>query len=312
MNAKLIKLYANNCGFALCGIAKPTPLYSEKERFEKALMQNLHAKKEYLERDVEKRFNPKLLLENCKSVIVCGFNYYSGNTCKSFAHNIPINTITQEDKLKISRYAQIKDYHIFMKDKLEKLAADLQIQYGVFNYKTTVDSSSISEKVWARQSGIGYYGKNGIIQTSFGSFIFLGTLLIDREVDEYDDPNNNDCGNCCKCMSVCPTQAIIAPYSVDSNLCISHITLNKKETDFKSIAKYGWLIGCDACQESCPNNYNTTANTEAAALQAPYVENMYEILESLTPESFEHNFKDTTIYKFGYEGLIKRLGDFSS
>ena len=141
-----------------------------------------------------------------------------------------------------------------MKDKLDKLAQSLQEKYGVFHYKTTADSSVISEKAWAVQAGIGYYGKNGIIQTPLGSFIFLGTLLIDQEVDEYDTPNNNSCGNCTKCIDTCPTKAIVAPYYIDCNQCITHITLNKKETDFTRIAEYGWLIACDICQNVCLNN----------------------------------------------------------
>jgi len=308
--SRIVKQIAHNCGFALCGIAKPLPLTLEKERFSKALAQNFHAKKEYLERDIDKRFQPELLLEGCKSVIVCGFNYNMGtndDNRRGAAHYAPT---MHDDKFKISRYAQIKDYHIFMKEKLELLAQCLQEKCGDINYKTTADSSIISEKAYAVQAGIGYYGKNGIIQTPFGSFVFLGTLLIDKEADQYDTPNQNICGNCRKCISACPTQAIVAPYYVNCNQCISHITLNKKETDFTRIAKYGWLIACDVCQEVCPNNLHAPVNEEAIALRAAFSENKNEILENLTPKSFERYFKDTAIYQFKYEGLKNRVKAF--
>jgi epoxyqueuosine reductase len=294
-------------------MAKSQLLTSEKERFEKALAQNFHAKKEYLERDVEKRFHPELLLENCKTVVVCGFNYnMKGAVCgerKEVSGEREVSRYARNDgeKYKISQYVQIKDYHVFLKEKLEQLAQGLKEKYGDFNYKTTVDSSAISEKAWAVQAGVGYYGKNGIIQTAFGSFVFLGILLIDKEVDEYDEPNKKTCGNCGKCMAVCPTQAIVAPYCVDSNQCISNINLNKNETDFSSIAKYGWLVGCDVCQEVCPNNLNVPVNEGAIALRALFLENKNEILETLTPESFERYFKETAIYKLKYEGLRRRL-----
>ncbi|MCL2290169.1 MAG: tRNA epoxyqueuosine(34) reductase QueG [Bacteroidetes bacterium] len=320
IQSEIIKQIAHNCGFSLCGIAKSEPLTIEKERFEKALAQNFHAKKPYLERDIDKRFHPELLLENCKSVIVCGFNYnmrdavcdtrcaVCGVRCATVgAQNlVPSKTDTR----KISQYAQIKDYHVFMKEKMEKLAQRLQEEYGAFNYKTTIDSSAISEKAWAVQTGIGYYGKNGIIQTSVGSFIFLGTLLIDKEVDEYDAPNQNSCKNCSKCIAACPTNAIVDPYYVDCNQCITHITLNKNETDFTRVAKYGWLIACDVCQNVCPNNANAPINEEAMARQVSFLENKDEIFDTLTPESFEDNFKSTILYQFKYEGLKKRLEDF--
>ena len=274
MNAQTIKHLAQTCGFSLCGIAKAEPLTAEKEWFEKALTQNFHDGKAYLERDVEKRFNPEMLLEGCKSVVVCGFNYFTGNrrgvTCyapndKNYAPND--NNHVQNPNFKIARYAQVEDYHIFMREKLEMLAQCLQEQYGNFIYKTTVDSSAISEKAWAVRAGIGYYGKNGIIQTSLGSFIFLGILLINKEVDQYDNPNTKTCGNCNKCITACPTQAIVNPYYVDCNQCISHINLNKKETDFWRISQYGWIQGCDICQEVCPNNLRAQVNADAAAIK---------------------------------------------
>jgi len=301
INANLIKNEALKQGFALCGIAKAELLSIEKERFEKALTQNLHANKEYLERDVDKRFHPELLLTNCKSVIVCGFNYNTQNL-KSQISNL---------KSQISQYAQIKDYHVFMKEKLEALARSLQDEYGFINYKITVDSSAISEKAWAVQAGIGYFGKNCIIQTTFGSFVYLGCLLIDVEVDSYDSPNLSNCGDCGRCIAGCPASAIVAPYQVDSNLCISNINLNKNETNFKKIAKYGWLVGCDECQNVCPNNANAPVNEEAISLRASFVEKQEEVLANLTPESFEQYFKDTAIYKLKYEGFKSRIVDFN-
>jgi len=309
LSSQIIKQIATNCGFALCGIAKAEPLVKEKERFEKALSQNFHAKKEYLERDIEKRFNPSLLLTHCKSVIVCGFNYNmeeKGEGCRSITYYNSQTPCTQQE-IKVSKYAQIKDYHVFMKEKLEKLAHDLQDIFGVFNSKTTIDSSTISEKAWAVKAGIGYYGKNGLIQTAYGSYVFLGTLLIDREIDIYDNPNRNSCSFCNKCIRGCPTQAIVSPFLVDSNLCISNINLNRKDTDFKRIAKYGWLVGCDACQILCPNNFKAPVNREAVAMRVSVFDNNNKIPETLSPESFEKYFKDTVIYPFKYEELKKRI-----
>ena len=306
LQAQIIKQLAYKQGFSLCGIAKAEPLSVEKERFEKALAQNFHAKKAYFERDIDKRFHPELLLENCKCVIVCGFNYNTRNP-EPHTPNPKPQTRYPLPAIQISQYAQIKDYHVFMKEKLEVMAQNLQEKYGDFNYKITVDSSTISEKAWAVKSGIGYYGKNGVIQTSFGSFIFLSCLLIDKEIDTYDTPNPKTCGDCNHCIEFCPTKAIVAPYYVDCNRCISNVNLDKNETDFSSIAKYGWLVGCDECQNVCPNNAQAPVNEEAIKFRASFVENQNEILANLTPETFEKYFKDTSIYKLKYEGLKRRF-----
>jgi len=303
MTAPTIKQLAQECGFSLCGVAKSAPLTLEKERFENALGQNLHAQKTYLEREVDKRFHPELLLENCKSVVVCGFNYFFGENEEKEKR--------EKERFKIARYAHIKDYHVFMKEKLELLAQKLQEKYGTFRYKTTVDSAAISEKAWAVQAGVGYYGKNGIIQTALGSFVFLGILLIDKEVDEYDEPNKKTCGNCNRCITACPTQAIVAPYYVDCNQCITSILGSKKETDFSRVAPHGWVVACDVCQEVCPHNFHAPVNEEAVAMRAAFVEKKQEILETLTPESFECYFKDTVIYSFKYEGLRNRVNSIS-
>ena len=292
-----IKQLAQYCGFALCGIAKSEPLINEQERFKKALAQNYHAQRAYLERDIEKRFHPSLMLDNCKSVVVCGFNYYMKREVGG-------------ERYKISKHSQIRDYHLFMKDKLENLAHRLEEKIGAFHYRATVDSSNISEKAWAVQAGIGYYGKNGIIQTQFGSFVFIGILLIDKEVDKYDKPTTNSCGNCSRCIDACPVQAIVEPYYIDCNQCITAITSNKKETDFSGISKYGWFNACDECQNVCPNNAHTPINTEAVLMRASFLENKTEILETLTPESFEHYFKNTVLYPFKYEGLKRRVETF--
>jgi len=308
--SEIIKQEARKCGFDLCGIAPTKLLKLEKERFEKALARNYHAKKTYLERDINKRFDPESLLKNCKSVIVCGFNY---NMQKPETIDKPLlvkKKLSPIKEYKISQFAQIIDYHIFIKEKLEDMACGLQEKFGFFHYKTTVDSSSISEKAWAVEVGLGYYGKNGIIQTALGSFVFLGILLIDKEVDTYNEANQNSCGDCCKCLTACPTKAIVAPYYVDCNQCIASINVLKKANSFTQIAKYGWIIGCDECQNVCPNNLYAPINKEAVAMRLSFMENKNKIFYSLTAVSFDNYFKNTVIYPLKYEGLKVRLNDF--
>ena len=165
LNAKFVKKCALQLGFSHCGIARAKVLNVAQSRFEQSLKENRHAEMRFLERDVDKRFNPNLLLPGCQSVIVVLYNYYM---CDEPASN----------RYRTARYTWIeKDYHALLSEKLELLAH--QILDAAASYRITVDSSCISEKNWAVEAGVGCFGKNGIVHHDGGSFFVIGILLTD-------------------------------------------------------------------------------------------------------------------------------------
>tara|TARA_B100000941_G_scaffold288193_2_gene264644 strand:+ start:523 stop:1323 length:801 start_codon:yes stop_codon:yes gene_type:complete len=187
-----------------------------------------------------------------KSIIALGLNYFTGRA-----------KLTSQTS-KISNYAWGDDYHKVVKSKIFKSLKEIKNIIEIKNYRVCVDTSPVMDKVWAQKSGIGWIGKNtNLITPDYGSWIFLGELMIDFELD-YDEQFKQDlCGNCTACIDYCPTDALVNPYQLDSNKCISYQTIEYKGEFKKDINLDDWIYGCDICQEVCPwNNKFEKLSTE--------------------------------------------------
>jgi epoxyqueuosine reductase len=243
MKKKIIEI-AKKIGFDLIGFSRCEKV--EKEFIEFYLMylrNNYNGELKYLEKNLEKRFNPSNLLPSAKTIISFGINYYSKIS----------------DDCPFPRYLTKIDYHKVIKKKLKDFIEDLKKEIGEFEYRFFVDSGPIFEKYWAKKSGIGFIGKNSlIINKNFGSFIFLSEILIDIEI-EPDKQLENLCGECKRCIESCPTGAILGNNIIDVRKCISYLTIEKKdllEFEKELIKKGNKIFGCEICQEVCPFNKN--------------------------------------------------------
>ncbi|MEA1981316.1 MAG: tRNA epoxyqueuosine(34) reductase QueG [candidate division Zixibacteria bacterium] len=260
--SKRIKELAFSSGFDLCGITTPEIIPEAKENYQKWLAKNYHGEMEWLNRNVERRTNPSLLIENAKSVIMLGLNYYQPN-----ADEIP------KDYGRVSRYARGKDYHKIIKKKIENLIFKmmLAIEPGLDvndkklreksrrYFRWFVDYGPFVERSYAAKAGLGFIGKNGmLINKQFGSWIFLAEIISSLEITIDDEVNVNHgrCGTCTKCIDACPTSAIIEDGILDATKCISYLTIEKPSDIPEELTpKMGKLIfGCDICQEVCPHN----------------------------------------------------------
>ena len=190
----------------------------------------------WIERNIDIRFNPKLLLENAKTAVVVLQGHYWETT-----------------HTKIARYAQGEDYHKTMKAKLQILSEKIKEFLPEVNTRACVDTAPILEKYWAMKSGLGFIGRNTLfISRELGSFCNIGILLLDIDLDtEESSAPKNPCENCNKCINSCPTKALVAPYTLDCNKCISYQNQHKTAPNFDY---HGWEKGCDICQEVCPFN----------------------------------------------------------
>ncbi len=242
--SQFIKQESIALGFLSCGISRARFLEEEAPRLESWLKSNMNGEMSYMENYFDKRLDPRKLVEGCKSIISLSFNYYPEEQQRI-------------DTYKISKYAYAEDYHEVIKRKLNLLIKKIQEKIGDINTRSFVDSAPVMDKVWAKESGLGWVGKHSnIISKTQGSFFFLAEILIDIEC-EYDQAFQTDhCGTCTKCIDACPTEAIVSPYLVDGSKCISYFTIELKN-EFNSNMKLDfddWVFGCDVCQDVCPWN----------------------------------------------------------
>lgn len=299
--SQMIKAEALRLGFMACGISKAEFLADEAPRLEKWLDNNHHGEMAYMANHFDKRLDPRLLVEDAKSVVSLTLNYFTPT--KQLDVNAP----------KISKYAYGTDYHTVIKDKLKELMAFINDNIGEVSGRCFVDSAPVMDKAWAQKSGLGWRGKNSnLISKDTGSFFFLAELIIDLDL-EYDNPFAADhCGSCTRCIDACPTDAIIAPYTVDGSKCISYLTIELKNeipTEFKGKMD-NWMFGCDICQDVCPWNRFATPHQEPAFEPALALLGLKkEELIEMTDDVFKKVFKSSAVKRTKFTGL-KRNIDF--
>lgn len=292
VSSQFIKKATLSAGFSYCGIAKNEEMSVAKFYFRNSISKGYHDQMGYLERDIEGRFAPENLLPNCKSILVCLFNYNTGKEIQS--------------SYKISKYAFVRDYHVLVEEHLQEIVVQLKQEYPEIKYKCTVDTSRITEKNWAVRAGLGHYGKNGVVITPQGSYFFIGLILLNSEVDCYDQPYlDQGCGSCKICIDNCPTQAIITPFVINTKKCLSYQTLSNKKPNFDLIKEHPWIFGCDICQEVCPKNKKSVVSELAVSNSSLFLHFHDEAFEKLTKEDFDHYFQGSPIYGKDYEKLVQ-------
>ena len=299
--AQLIKQKSTDLGFFYCGISKAGFLEQEASHLEQWLKEQKNGKMSYMENHFDKRLDPRLLVDNAKSVVSLALNYFPEND--------------QQDLTapKLSKYAYGADYHIVIKDKLKELFAYIHSEIGEVGGRIFVDSAPVMDKVWAKKSGLGWIGKNSnLIHPKNGSFFFIAELILDLEL-ESDGPMKDYCGTCTKCIDACPTDAIVEPYVVDGSKCISYLTIELKDAILPSYFKDkmdNWIFGCDICQDVCPWNRFSKPTNETKFFPHENLLNMSKVdWKDMTQEVFSTLFKNSAVKRTKMSGL-KRNIDF--
>ncbi|MGI8467493.1 MAG: tRNA epoxyqueuosine(34) reductase QueG [Pyrinomonadaceae bacterium] len=242
-----IKRKAFEIGFHKIGIARAAPLKAEGAHLAEWLGKDFQGEMKWLEREPEKRADPRLIFAEAESVVVVALNYFT-----------PHEHIEDETTGKISRYAWGDDYHDVLKEKLGELLAFIKTLDERAAGKICVDTAPVMDKAWAVRAGLGWLGKHSnLITKEYGSWVFLGEILLNLKL-EYDAEIEPDhCGNCTACLDACPTKAIRAPYLVDSRRCLSYATIELRSPELPNEISEnlnGWFYGCDICQDVCPWN----------------------------------------------------------
>lgn len=292
-----IKQAALEIGFSKVGIARVEHLSDESAHLTEWLGRGFHGSMDWMARNVEKRQDPRKILPGARSMICVALNYYTD-----------VQHSTDPEIGKISRYAWGDDYHEIVSEKLEELSRRIGRLAPGSKSKTYVDTGPVMEKAWAAWAGIGWQGKHtNLITKDYGSWVFLGEIITDLDLRE-DEPIADFCGTCTACIEACPTDAIVEPYVVDSNKCISYLTIEHTgeiPSEFHPQFEQ-WVYGCDICQDVCPwNSFQQSTNIGAFAPreknEAPKLTDLVE----MSAEEFSSRFKKSPIKRTKRSGIVR-------
>lgn len=303
LDSTLLKAEASRLGFTACGTAPVAQVDEDTAcHFLSWIEQGKHASMEYLAKNIDKRLNPGLLVEGAQSIISVALNYH------------PSKLLDPTAQYEFATYAYGQDYHEVMKSRLTALLNCLHSMLPEGHPRQArifCDTAPLLEKYWAWRCGLGWIGKNTqLIIPQAGSAFFLGEIIIDVPFSQYDSPMDEQCGNCTRCLDECPTQALYAPYRLDSAQCLSYQTIeNRGEIPAEIACKMGNCIyGCDRCRTICP--WHRFASPTQVAEFAPteaFLSLTRAELEALTPDKYRTIFKKTAIKRAKYEGLMRNI-----
>ncbi len=300
-----VKDLALSSGFDAVGICSADPLEEERARFLDWLNLGYAGSMAYLEREPERRLNPRQILPSAKSIIVLALNYFPGESRVDSGNAIG----------RVAKYARGRDYHKILERRLRLFTATLKEKIETpFEAKSYVDAGPVMERPLARRAGIGFIGKHTLtITRQFGSWVFLSEIITDLDL-EPDRPDLRDCGSCTKCIEACPTGAIVNEYELDARKCISYLTIEHRgEIDPELRHKMGnWVFGCDICQDVCPiNHQNAKPAAEDDFIQEGNLGNaglwmdLEELLNIRDDDTFYKKFSGTPVTRAKREGLVR-------
>lgn len=292
---------ALSIGFDEAGFASYEKLTEEIGHYKGWLENGNNADMAWMEKSLDKREDPSLILPGIRTVIVLACSYYTG-----IQHTRPEN--------KIARYAWGTDYHEVLPKKLRQLEEEIKILIPGSESKSYVDTGPLLERQWAERAGLGWQGKNSLIlNRKLGSYFFLSVILTTADISS-DERDKDRCGKCTKCLDACPTGAITAPKVVDANKCISYWTIESKEEKFPphiSQKLNGWAFGCDICQEVCPWNGRRLKPKLDDWLQPRNGETNFhaETISNYTPEEFSARFSKSPVKRPKLAGIKRNISE---
>ncbi|WP_312183844.1 tRNA epoxyqueuosine(34) reductase QueG [Pantoea sp. CTOTU46764] len=273
--AQQIKQWGRDLGFQQVGICD-TDLSAEEPKLQAWLDKQYHGEMDWMARHGMMRARPHELLPGTLRVISVRMNYLPAKA--AFA-----STLKNPQLGYVSRYALGRDYHKVLRNRLKKLGEMIQAHCGELNFRPFVDSAPILERPIATKAGLGWTGKHSLIlNREAGSWFFLGELLIDLPLP-VDQPQEEQCGRCVACITICPTSAIVEPYVVDARRCISYLTIELEGAipeEFRPLIG-NRIYGCDDCQLICPwNRYGQLTDEDdfspRAVLHAPPLTELFK------------------------------------
>ncbi len=303
-----IRTFAIERGFDLVGFAPARPA-RHAGAFRKWLDSGYAADMQWLGKKGEVRLDPRLVLEEVKTVVVVGLSY--------FVQEPPAALWNDPSRGRIARYAWGRDYHDEMLPMLNDLAKYIESEIGKpVAFRTYVDTGPVLERDIAEQAGLGFTGRNTmLINRQFGSYLFLGEILINEELELDSDAgklgSEFGCGACARCLATCPTRAFPEPFVLDARKCISYLTIEHKgeiPTLLQSLMK-NWIFGCDECQQVCPwvIKFSRPGRQRFIRFDADLCCPSLMDLIKLDEKEFRDRFAGTPVLRARYSGFRRNL-----
>lgn len=311
-----LKKIALQEGFSACGIARADHISAARTAELKQWLANgEQGEMDYLARNVEKKLDPRLLVEGAKTVVSVVANYYPGAIADA-SKSQESSYVDSEATLYLAKYAYGTDYHDEVKRRLRNVMQKVGLEEGK-DGRVFVDTAPIDEKYWAEQSGIGWRGRNSqLIIPGMGSYFFLGEIVLIHEADKYDEKAKNRCGTCRACLNACPTKALHGNGTLDARRCLSYLTIEHRgflPNEAKS-KLYPCFYGCDRCADVCPWNKRFARTTCIEAfMPRPSILSMKAVdWHELTIEQYREIFKKSAVKRAKYEGLMRNIRALSA
>lgn len=289
-----MKAEANRLGFSLFGVAAATPA-DGFDRYAAWLDRGYHGEMTYLEDHREARRNPAAILDGVRTIVMLAFDYAS-----------PREDDHPPTHGRVAAYARGPDYHPFLWKRLNALTDWLErttpgaVAHGV------ADSAPLLERDFARRAGLGWFGKNTmLLNKDRGSFFFLSAVATNLDLPPDEPHHAQHCGTCTACLDACPTQAFVAPGTLDARRCISYLTIETKSTiplDLRP-AVGNWLFGCDVCQTVCPWNRHAASRSVSYPSDPAFISLDPLSLLAMTEDDFRKKFKPTPLFRPRWTGI---------
>ena len=292
---------ANHLGFQKIGFTNAAFYEQDQERLYSWINSNYHGTMDWIRKRKEERGNILKYYPEVKTVISFGFNYFSGRGSQDISK-----------EFKFSNYAWGDDYHLIIKKYLFEIVEFMKTVLDDFNYRVCIDTSPLMEKQWAMKAGIGWIGKHtNLITKDYGSWLFLSEILIDKKIEPDQIYSEDLCGTCTECIDQCPTDAIVKPYVLDSNKCISYLTIEYRGDipNDKKDSLDNWLYGCDICQEVCPWNIKFEKKSEDLHFYPREEIKKRDKIKNweITEEEFSQIFKKSAVKRTKHKGLKRNI-----
>ncbi len=301
--ARRVREWGEQLGFQKVGVSDIDLSHAEP-RLSDWLRAGFHGEMDYMAKHGVKRARPAALVPGTLRVIAARINYSPPYAADSW------QVINEAGKAFVSRYALGRDYHKVLRRRLQRLAVRIEAAVGAFSYRVFTDSAPVMEVELAEKAGLGWRGKHTLLLArEAGSYFFLGEIYTDLPLP-VDAPQSDHCGSCNKCIDICPTRAIVAPYQLDARRCISYLTIEHKSAIPQELRPLigNRVYGCDDCQLACPWNKFAQLSAEPDfAVRNGFDGARLAGLFAWSEAEFHARLLGSAIHRIGYERWLRNL-----